>query len=64
MLLPEARQPQHSEDRAARGGEGRGEGVRDVSHDPPAGSIALVQVGVLEFHVWGARADRLDGPIS
>jgi bifunctional non-homologous end joining protein LigD len=24
--------------------------------------IALVQVGVLEFHVWGARADRLDRP--
>ena len=24
--------------------------------------IALVQLGVLEFHVWGARADRLDRP--
>jgi bifunctional non-homologous end joining protein LigD len=24
--------------------------------------IALVQVGVLELHVWGARADRLDRP--
>lgn len=24
--------------------------------------IALVQIGVLEFHVWGARADRLDRP--
>ncbi|HEX6316130.1 MAG TPA: DNA ligase D [Gemmatimonadaceae bacterium] len=24
--------------------------------------ISLVQVGVLEFHVWGARADRLDRP--
>jgi bifunctional non-homologous end joining protein LigD len=24
--------------------------------------IALVQVGVLEFHVWGARDDRLDRP--
>lgn len=24
--------------------------------------ISLVQLGVLEFHVWGARADRLDRP--
>ena len=24
--------------------------------------ISLVQVGVIEFHVWGARADRLDRP--
>jgi bifunctional non-homologous end joining protein LigD len=24
--------------------------------------ISLVQVGVLEFHVWGARSDRLDRP--
>ncbi len=24
--------------------------------------VSLVQVGVLEFHVWGARADRLDRP--
>src|SRR5690606_27281336 len=24
--------------------------------------IALVQIGVLELHVWGARADRLDRP--
>ena len=24
--------------------------------------ISLVQIGVLEFHVWGARADRLDRP--
>src|SRR6185503_20918506 len=24
--------------------------------------IGMVQLGVLEFHVWGARADRLDRP--
>jgi bifunctional non-homologous end joining protein LigD len=24
--------------------------------------IALVQLGVLEFHVWGSRADRIDRP--
>jgi bifunctional non-homologous end joining protein LigD len=24
--------------------------------------VSLVQIGVLEFHVWGARADRLDRP--
>jgi bifunctional non-homologous end joining protein LigD len=27
-----------------------------------ASLISLVQVGVLEFHVWGARADKLDRP--
>jgi bifunctional non-homologous end joining protein LigD len=27
-----------------------------------AALISLVQIGVLEFHVWGARADRLDRP--
>ena len=27
-----------------------------------ASLISLVQIGVLELHVWGARADRLDRP--
>ena len=27
-----------------------------------AGLVSLVQHGVLEFHVWGARADRVDAP--
>lgn len=30
--------------------------------DDVTGLVSLVQVGVLEFHVWGARADRLDRP--
>jgi bifunctional non-homologous end joining protein LigD len=28
----------------------------------PAGLVALVQMGVLEIHVWGARVDRLAQP--
>jgi bifunctional non-homologous end joining protein LigD len=41
----------------------------DVGQDEPyamvtdlASLIALVQIAVLEFHVWGARADKLDRP--
>src|SRR5690606_34962185 len=30
--------------------------------DGPAALFSLVQLAVLEFHVWGARADRLDRP--
>lgn len=41
----------------------------DVGEEEPymhvadaAGIVSLVQLGVLEFHVWNARADRLDRP--
>src|SRR5262249_44340440 len=40
-----------------RGGEQPYAMVNDL-----AALISLVQIGVLEFHVWGARADRLDRP--
>ena len=33
-----------------------------VSIKDEAGLISLVQMGVLEIHPWGARADRLDRP--
>lgn len=28
----------------------------------PAGLVAAVQMGTVEFHIWGARRDRLDRP--
>jgi bifunctional non-homologous end joining protein LigD len=40
-----------------RGGEAPYAMVNDLT-----GLVSLVQLGVLEFHVWGARADRLDRP--
>lgn len=30
--------------------------------DDAAGLVSLVQMGVLEFHAWGARADDVDAP--
>jgi bifunctional non-homologous end joining protein LigD len=30
--------------------------------DDAAGLVSLVQHGVLEFHLWGARADQVDAP--
>ena len=41
--------------------EKEGEGLYLVIDDLP-GLIALVQLGVLEFHPWGSREDRLDRP--
>ncbi len=32
------------------------------SIDRPESLIALVQMGVIEFHPWGAKADRIDRP--
>jgi bifunctional non-homologous end joining protein LigD len=42
--------------------EGKG-GVRPYSVIlETAGLVSLVQYGVLEFHLWGARADQLESP--
>ncbi|HEX6588585.1 MAG TPA: DNA ligase D [Longimicrobiales bacterium] len=43
--------------------EGDGKKTTDyLMVDSPASIIALVQLGVMEFHVWGSRIDRLDRP--
>ncbi|QNM97954.1 DNA ligase D [Chitinimonas koreensis] len=42
--------------------EGSGESARYMVANDLAAVIGLVQMGVLEFHTWGARRDRLDRP--
>ncbi len=41
--------------------ESRGTGTY-LALDSPAGIIALVQIGVLEFHVWGSTVENLERP--
>lgn len=47
---------------AVRVEERDGEGARYILIRDLPGLIALVQIGVLEIHPWGSRADRLDQP--
>jgi bifunctional non-homologous end joining protein LigD len=47
--------------RVARVTVRRGEAPYAMVTDLPS-LVSLVQIGVLELHVWGARADRLDRP--
>lgn len=42
--------------------EENGTKAKHLMIDDRAGLIALVQMGVLEIHLWGARADRIDYP--
>jgi len=42
--------------------EKKGKSSNYLTADSLAGVIALVQMGVLEIHIWGARRDRLDRP--
>src|SRR4029453_17159030 len=42
--------------------EGKGTTRPYTVIDDAAGLVALVQYGVLEFHLWGAQADRVDAP--
>jgi bifunctional non-homologous end joining protein LigD len=40
-----------------------GKGTRSYLYvDSPSGLIALVQMGVLEFHTWGSRQERIERP--
>ncbi|MGH7232711.1 MAG: DNA ligase D, partial [Nitrospiraceae bacterium] len=50
---------------AVKAAQIREEGGKPVPYlmvDDLPGLIALVQMGVLEMHVWGARADRVENP--
>lgn len=75
MRCPSGRQKQCFVQR--RAGRGIPRAVRRVEAEPDekgpvtflsvgdlAGLLSLVQLGVLEFHVWTARSDRLDRPDS
>jgi bifunctional non-homologous end joining protein LigD len=42
--------------------EGNGNAELYLAIDDVAALIALVQLGVLEFHLWGCRIDKLDRP--
>ncbi len=39
-----------------------GKPARYITVQDTSGLVALVQIGTLEVHTWGARADRLDRP--
>jgi bifunctional non-homologous end joining protein LigD len=41
---------------------GKGDGQAFITIDDVEGLVALVQMGVLEIHAWGARADKPDLP--
>lgn len=43
-------------------GESDGNAARYLYATGPGGLVAAAQMGTLEFHVWGARRDRLDRP--
>ncbi len=42
--------------------EKNGKPARYLMIDNVAGLVAAAQIGALEFHVWGARADRIERP--
>ncbi|HJU03893.1 MAG TPA: DNA ligase D [Nitrospiraceae bacterium] len=48
--------------KAAAVREESGKVARYLMVDDASGLIALVQMGALELHVWGARADRIEKP--
>ncbi len=63
VLFPET--PRRRPIRALAAGEhrrGRAQPDFNLAIDDVAGLISLVQMGVLEIHVWGSRAGRLEKP--